>query len=190
MAEPREQQRSPYAHERFELDDPDRRTPWWRRSRALLLGAALLIVLAIIIGIAAHDDDSSSSSPAPTRSADASIAQRTGANAAAARKRMHPFKGVTLSGSAAGRLHLVAFRARTIADMFSPIIRIHNDSRDLDANLVAVKVVVLKHGEPVATANGVIEHIPAGKTVTTEPISADEWTEAKGYTFDVQLDDE
>jgi hypothetical protein len=177
-----------YPHERFEYTPPGR-TPWWRRPRVLVLVAGALVVVALIVValIANHDaDEAMSPAPTPTRSADASIAQRTGEQS----KRTHPFKGVTLSGSAAGRLHLVAFRARTIAENFGPIVRVHNDSQSLDANAVAVKVTVLRRGQPVATANGTIARLAPGKTVTVEPISADEWTEAKGYTYDVQLDDE
>jgi hypothetical protein len=176
MADPNETRHRPgIPHETYWTHEP-KRTPWHRRPRFLLL---------LIAFVSGGDDDTST--PAATRTSDSSPASRIGKDAQSS-KRAHPFKGVTLTGSAT-ELHLTSFKARTIAELFSPVVRVHNDStRDLE--LVIVKVTALDGGDPIATANGVITRIKAGQTITVEPMSSDEWAKRSELTYDVQLDNE
>lgn len=188
MADPNETRHRPGTpHETYWTHEP-KRTPWHRRPRFLLLLIAfvlIVLVVSLIAIVSGGDDDTST--PAATRTSDSSPASRIGKDAQSS-KRAHPFKGVTLTGSAT-ELHLTSFKARTIAELFSPVVHVHNDStRDLE--LVIVKVTALDDGDPIATANGVITRIKAGQTITVEPMSSDEWAKRSGLTYDVQLDNE
>jgi hypothetical protein len=178
-------------HEHWTFDPP---RPWWKRPRTWLIAGAVALVIGVaaLIAAAVSGNDPASG---PTRTAaprvattsDNDPATRSGRLKAASR-RAHPFRGVVLSGSA-GTVHLVAFRARTITENFSPIVRVHNDDQEAALGL-AVKVTVLDGGDPIATANGVIERLEPGQTVTVEPLSSDEWTERDRYTYDVQIDED
>lgn len=98
-----------------------------------------------------------------------------------------PPGGVTVSGEKAKALTIVSFKGRKDAlGQFAPVLRIKNVSGD-DLSFVSVKVTALKGEDVVATADGIIESISAGQTVTYEPISGDDFGSGKGIRYDIEI---
>lgn len=96
-------------------------------------------------------------------------------------------KGVTVTGDDADKLRVVSLKAdRDAFGEFKPRMRIKNVSSD-DLTFVSVKITALKGEEIIASADGIIESISAGQTVTFEPLSSDNFKQTPGLRYDIEI---
>ena len=140
-----------------------------------------ILGLFVGIGIGAASGDA-------VTTATAEPAQAAGGAPTARPKSATTSPGIDVSGDHAADLRVISFKARRDAlGDFAPVLRIHNTSGD-DLSYISVKVTVLKGEDVVATADGIIETIDAGQTITHEPLSGDKFRTGTRYHYAIELD--
>lgn len=99
-------------------------------------------------------------------------------------------KGVVVSGDASDVLRVRSFKAkRDGLGEFAPVLRLENvGGPGEDFEYIGVKVTALRGEDVIATADGFVESIAGGQTITHEPISTDDFPRsAAGITYEVEL---
>lgn len=99
-------------------------------------------------------------------------------------------KGVVASGDASDVIRIRSFKAkRDYFGSFAPVLRLENTGvAGEDFEYIGVKVTALRGEDVIATADGIIETIAGGQTITHEPLSADDFPKSTaGITYEVEL---
>jgi hypothetical protein len=97
-------------------------------------------------------------------------------------------EGVSVSGDNADVIRIRTFKpGRDALGWFAPVMRLQNVGAE-DVTFMEVKVTALRGEQIVATADGVVESISRGQTITTEPVSTGSFpTTTRGITYEVEL---
>lgn len=178
--------------------------PGMDRRAAIAVGViAVLTIGGGIIGSLAPDSTTAIevASAQPTTAATTTAAQsKAPAKAAApAATKAEPVvkeepavkapKGVAVSGDYAEILVIRSFKpTRDVFGWLQVDLRVKNPS-DEDLEYLSIKVVALRGEDVIATADGLIESIDAGQTITTRVSGADDFPRnRKGITYEIEIE--
>jgi len=170
---------------------PSKHRPRRRWPRALALGIgvpfAVIVILALLGAcVAALNAGDPGPDPQPNTRLAAPAPARTAPTTPGLAA---PPKGVSVSGPYADAVVIRSFSAKRDAlDDFGVKLRLQNVTDD-PIEFMSVKVTALRGETIVATADGLVETLAAGQTVTHEPISADDFPSNRaGITYEIELD--
>lgn len=155
-----------------------------RKHTGLKIGLIVAICLFIPVGCTAAlvgmSNDTTNHDVTPDKTSSVQTAEAKGLPAPA---------GVKVSGSYATVLQVKSFKPRRDElGAFTPTVRLKNLSKE-SGKYISLKVVALRGEDVVATADGVIESIDPGQTVTTEPFTGDDFPKnTDGITYEIELD--
>lgn len=137
-------------------------------------------------------EESTTAAPAATTAAKDTKTTKAAAPAepaAEAEPKIKAPKGVTVSGDYAETLQVRSLKAtRSAIDLMDADLRVKNISDD-DVSFVSIKLTALRGEEVIATADGIIESIDAGQTITTSLLSGDDFpSNRKGITYELEME--
>lgn len=163
-----------------------------RVLRGLLIACgvvfALGVVLTVLGGVLAAVSGSPHPAPLPEQALGSAVRPSPGVTPTP-RAVTPPRPGVAVTGPYAAAVEIRSFKAtRDALDSFAATIRMRNVTGD-PIEFMSVKVTALRGEEVVATADGIVETLDAGQTITHSPVSADTFpTNARGITYEIELD--